>query len=253
MFKEGIDFSSALKSAKENGYAEADPTADIEGHDSSRKLAIISSIAYDQFVDFRKIKTKGIGNLTLLDFQYAQKLNSTIKLIALSKKIENKIYACVRPMMINKSNPLSNVYDVFNAILITGDALGDVMFYGKGAGKFPTASAVVADIIDIVKSKDNPFNTEWILSESDNISDLDIFECKFFVRVGYNYLDAIKNDIIKTFDGVEWIELSDNKSSDYLSFVVPSIKEGDLIKGLNNLELLSTISEIKSIIPILEV
>lgn len=150
MKNEGLSFDEALKSAQSKGYAEADPTSDVEGHDSCRKIAILSSIAYDEFVDYKKIPTKGITQITHDDILEADKNGSVIKLIASSKRVGSKIEASVSPALIPKNHPLANVDDVFNAILVKGNAIGEAMFYGRGAGKLPTASAVVADIIDIV-------------------------------------------------------------------------------------------------------
>jgi len=150
MKKDKLSFEEALKLAQKEGYAEADPTADIEGHDSCRKIAILSSIAFDQFVDYKKIPTKGICEITLTDIENAEREGSVIKLIASSKKTSDGIAAQVSPVILPKTHPLAGVDDVFNAVLVKGNAIGEAMFYGKGAGKFPTASAVVADIIDII-------------------------------------------------------------------------------------------------------
>jgi len=150
MKKEKLSFEDALKSAQLKGYAEANPSSDIEGHDSCRKIAILSSIAYDEFLDYKKIPTMGISSITLSDIENAEREGSVIKLIASSKKTESGISAQVAPAIISKTHPLAGVEDVFNAVLIKGNAIGEAMFYGRGAGKFPTASAVVADIIDIV-------------------------------------------------------------------------------------------------------
>ena len=150
MKNEKLSFEEALKSAQQKGYAEANPSSDIEGHDSCRKIAILSSIAYDEFVDYKKIPTKGISTITLSDIEKAESSDSVIKLIASSKKTANGISANVAPAILPKKHPLAGVDDVFNAILVKGNAIGEAMFYGRGAGKLPTASAVVADIIDIV-------------------------------------------------------------------------------------------------------
>lgn len=150
MRNEKLSFEEALKSAQQKGYAEANPSSDIEGHDSCRKIAILSSIAYDEFVDYKKIPTKGISTITLSDIEKAESSGSVIKLIASSKKTANGISANVAPAILPKKHPLAGVDDVFNAVLVKGNAIGEAMFYGRGAGKFPTASAVVADIIDIV-------------------------------------------------------------------------------------------------------
>ena len=153
MFKNGVSFEDALSDAQKKGYAERNPAADIEGHDACRKIAILSSLAYGRQINSDDIKTEGITNITLQDVKYAEKEGCSIKLIGRSKNCGDSVYACVSPVMLPKGNPLCDVEDVFNAILVNGSATGDVMFYGKGAGKLPTASAVVADVIDIVKHK----------------------------------------------------------------------------------------------------
>ncbi|HAA42811.1 MAG TPA: homoserine dehydrogenase, partial [Ruminiclostridium sp.] len=169
MKREGKEFDVALKEAQKNGYAEADPTADIEGHDACRKIAILSSIAYDEFVDYKKIYTEGITKITPSDIMYAEKMNSTIKLIAMSEKLNGMIETRVSPVIIENTHPLAGVEDVFNAILVNGDAIGEAMFYGRGAGKLPTASAVVADVIEIVKHWGSFGGDNWNVKE-ENLS-----------------------------------------------------------------------------------
>ncbi len=155
MFAKGKDFSDALADAQEKGYAERNPAADVEGHDACRKLAILSSMAWGKFVDYNEIPTEGITKITLDDVKYAEKLNCVIKLIGYSEKVDDKIYARVAPMLVPNEVILSGVNDVFNAVMVRGDSLGDAMFYGRGAGKLPTASAVVADVIDCVRHLDS--------------------------------------------------------------------------------------------------
>lgn len=151
MIDNGSEFDAALKDAQERGYAERNPAADIEGHDACRKIAILSSMATGEFVDYNDIETEGIVNVSLNDVKLAEKLDYAIKLIGYSERQDDKIYACVAPMLVKGSIPLSTVKDVFNAIMVRGSYLGDAMFYGRGAGKEATASAVAADVIDMVK------------------------------------------------------------------------------------------------------
>ena len=154
MIKAGESFADALKGAQEKGYAEKDPTADVEGHDACRKTAILASLAFGKYVDSDEIETEGITKITLRDVAYADALGGVIKLIGMASKAENGVYARVCPAILKKEHPLAGIDDVFNGIMVKGDAIGDVMFYGRGAGSLPTASAVVSDIIDIVKHKD---------------------------------------------------------------------------------------------------
>lgn len=153
MIDNGSEFETALAEAQRRGYAERNPAADIEGHDACRKIAILSSVATGEFVDYNDIETEGITNVSLNDVKLAEKLGCAIKLIGYSQMTEDGIYACVAPMLVKTAIPLSSVKDVFNAITVRGDYLGDAMFYGRGAGKDATASAVAADVIDIVKNQ----------------------------------------------------------------------------------------------------
>lgn len=147
MTKEGIDFAEVLKEAQDLGYAEADPAADIEGYDAARKLAILSSIGFNSRVPLEQVYVEGITRITADDIAYANELNYVIKLLGIAKDTPQGIEVRVHPTMLPKNHPLASVNDVYNAIFIHGDAVGDVMFYGRGAGELPTASAVTADII----------------------------------------------------------------------------------------------------------
>ena len=183
MFTKGKDFEEVLKKAQELGYAERNPAADVEGHDACRKIAILSSLAWGKFVDYREINTEGITNITLEDVAYAEKLNSVIKLIGYADiNDEDKVYARVSPMMIKKDNPIAGVNDVFNAVMVSCDNLGDAMFYGRGAGKLPTASAVVSDILECQKHK-KMHNILWEETEENFLVCHDEKEVSYFVRI----------------------------------------------------------------------
>ena len=161
MSQEGLEFDDVLKDAQAKGYAEKDPTADIEGYDACRKIAILTSLVCGQQVDFEDIHTEGITKITATDIKYAKAMGRAIKLLASSKKVENGYVAMVAPFLLPASHPLYSVNDVFNAIFVHGNVLGDAMFYGSGAGKLPTASAVVADIVEIAKHLDTNIAIEW--------------------------------------------------------------------------------------------
>lgn len=178
----GYDFETVLKEAQRLGYAERNPEADVEGYDACRKLAILTSLAYGEQVDFENIPTEGITGITTEDMRYAESMGCAIKLLGMGKRQEGKFFAMVAPRMIPKNHPLYSVNDVFNGILVKGNMLGDVMFYGKGAGKLPTASAVVADIVDAAKHTGTNIMTLWsskklVLSSSSEAVNV------FFVRV----------------------------------------------------------------------
>ena len=152
MTQEGMDFDEALAIATELGYAEADPTADVEGLDAGRKVAIMASIAFNSRVTFSDVYTEGITKITARDIRYATELNQVIKLLGVAKNTETGIEASVYPMLISKNHPLAAVNDSFNAVFLHGDAVDDAMFYGRGAGELPTASAVVGDVIDVARN-----------------------------------------------------------------------------------------------------
>lgn len=182
MRDDGVAFEEALKDAQERGYAERNPAADIEGFDACRKIAILTSLAYGTQVDFEDIYTEGITKITDVDIKYANAANAGIKLFGTSKKVDGKVYAMVAPKMIPNTHPLFGVNNVFNAILVRGNLLGDVMFYGAGAGKLPTASAVVSDVVDAAKHVGKNIMTIWS-SKKMELEDKATLACRFFVRV----------------------------------------------------------------------
>lgn len=184
MEKEGADFDSVLKKAQEHGYAERNPEADVCGYDAGRKIAILSSLAYGKNVDFNDIYTEGITSITKTDFEYAKKLGTTIKLFAKSifDKENDKYYVMVSPFMVKSDNPLFNVDGVFNAILVEGNMVGQTMFYGRGAGKKATASAVVSDVLDCAKHLGKHINILWEEDKLD-VASIDKAQRCFFVRV----------------------------------------------------------------------
>lgn len=182
MRDEGTDFSTALADAQAKGYAERNPEADVEGFDACRKIAILTSLAYGMQVNFEDIYTEGITRITAEDLKYAAAFDAGIKLLGSSKKVEDRVYAMVAPKMIKSNHPLYSVNDVFNGILVKGNMLGDVMFYGSGAGKLPTASAVVSDVVDATKHMGTNIMTIWS-SKRLEPANLDNLEEYFFVRV----------------------------------------------------------------------
>ncbi len=161
MFYEDANYDEVLKEAQEKGYAEANPEADVEGHDASRKIAILSSLATGRQVSFEDIYCEGITKVTVEDMKYAKELKGTIKLLATAKFKKGKVKALVAPFFIKKDHPLYSVNDVFNAIFVVGNMVGETMFYGSGAGKLPTASAVVGDVIDALNNPGRNYITPW--------------------------------------------------------------------------------------------
>lgn len=191
MIKKGKTFEEALSDAQAKGYAERNPAADVEGHDACRKIAILASLASGVFVDYNDIATEGITNITLDDVKYADSMDSVIKLIGYAEFMEDdKIYSIVSPMLVKKDSPLAGVDGVFNAIMVTGNYVGDVMFYGRGAGKLPTASAVVADVIDEVKHLERSKRIEWVKSDEPVMAGSDDKKFPYFVRTNRGAVTA---------------------------------------------------------------
>ena len=183
MIKAGLTFDQALKEAQENGYAEKDPTADVDGHDACRKICILAALAFGEHVYPDQVPTEGIRNVTLEDVAYADCRGYKIKLLGRCiRQPGNKVCAFVAPHLVGGDNPLSGVEDVFNAIAVTGNAIGDVMFYGRGAGKLPTASAVVADVIDIAKDLKKDRHNGWGPGSKDLVVSPDILTSQWYVR-----------------------------------------------------------------------
>lgn len=201
MEKEDADFEDVLKQAQELGYAELHPEADVEGFDACRKIAILSSLMMGKNVDSEKIFTEGITKITVDDFRYAKAAGRTIKLLGMSEAVdEDTALAIVAPFMISKEHPLSVVNDVFNAIFVTGNMLGDSMYYGRGAGKLPTASAVVADVVEAARNLDTNVKIFW---DAEEVKLAEVSETKrsFYIRV----TAAAKEQAAKVFAGSEAI------------------------------------------------
>lgn len=182
---EGADFDDVLKEAQEKGYAEADPTSDIEAFDAQYKLAILASLAFGTKVDVENVYREGITKVKAVDMKYAKEFKMGIKLLAIAKEVNGKVELRVHPTMLPKNHPLSNVYDSFNAVFIKGNAVGDLMFYGRGAGDLPTGSAVVGDIVSIVRSGVDTENSNPVVKNNlwkREIQDMGDVESKFYIR-----------------------------------------------------------------------
>lgn len=182
MIEEGSEFEEVLREAQQKGYAERNPEADVEGHDACRKIAILSSLAYGKRVEFTDIYTEGITKISSTDILYAKAMNKTIKLLAYSHKNGEEVLAMVAPYLVGKEDPLSGVNGVFNAIFVHGNMLGDAMFYGQGAGKEATASAVTADVIEEAQVLGRSVMSKWS-PEKQMLTDVSSVENRFFVRM----------------------------------------------------------------------
>ncbi len=222
MFYEGADYAEVLKEAQDKGYAERNPEADVEGYDACRKIAILSSLISGQQVDFEDIYTEGITNITKEDMMYAKEMGMTIKLLASSKRDEDHLHAIVAPALLHKDHPLYNVNDVFNAIFVHGNVLGDAMFYGSGAGKLPTASAVVADVVDEAKHLNRNIMTMW-KNEKLELLPLDDTSKKFFVRIKGD-ADAMKAHLESAFGPITIVKVEGLEGE--FGFVTEVMTEG---------------------------
>ena len=204
MEMEGADFDTVLKEAQEKGYAERNPEADVEGHDACRKIAILSSLMMGKNVDSEKIFTEGITKVTADDFVYAKAAGKTVKLLGRSEAMsEDEVMAMVAPFMIDKSHPLAMVNDVFNAVFVTGNMLGDSMYYGRGAGKLPTASAVVSDVVDCARHLGKVIMCFWDDADA-KLADVSEIQRRFYVRVKASVkteAEALFGDDVLTVDG----------------------------------------------------
>lgn len=221
MFYDGADYNEVLKEAQDNGYAERNPEADVEGYDACRKIAILSSIISGRRVDFEEIYTEGITKMTVQDILYAKKMGMTIKLLASAKREDDCMSAIVAPFLLLPSHPLYNIDGVFNAVFVKGNMLGDAMFYGSGAGKLPTASAVVGDIVDVVKNKGRNVMASWTEEKLELKSKGDM-KRKFFVRMSGDKEELLPK-VEEAFGPVTVITLKD--VTDEFGFVTGRIKE----------------------------
>ena len=234
MRDEGADFADVLADAQAKGYAERNPSADVDGYDAGRKIAILTSLAYGMQVDYEDIYTEGITKITKEDIAYANAVGANIKLFGTSKTVDGKVYAMVAPCMIGRDHPLYVVDDVFNAVLVRGNFLGDVMFYGKGAGKLPTASAVVSDVVDAVKHQGVNVMTIWN-SRKLELADMDTLQSCFFVRVPEN-----EKEKAKSLFAVEREVTAEGVGGEYAFFTKP-MAEGDFKKAAAKTKVLNRI------------
>ena len=235
MINEGMDFDTALKLAQDLGYAERNPEADVEGHDACRKICILASLAYSKHIYPDAVHTEGITKITLDDVKYASIWGGVIKLIGKVKRLENNmIDIVVAPMFVPYTSQLSSIEDVFNGIMVRGDCTGDVVFYGKGAGKLPTASAVVADVVDCVKHLKNRKYLFW--ADSDNSSVIDYKESvtAMYIRAKADDCDAAYNKAKELFKDIHILENKDAAQGE-IAFVCEPMKYSDILNNIDTL------------------
>lgn len=230
MAKEGLDFDVVLKDAQNKGYAERNPEADVEGYDACRKIAILSSLAYGKQVDFEDIYTEGITKISPEDFEYAKAMNRSIKLLATSWVIDGTVSAMVAPMLVDSESPLYNVNNVYNAVFVKGNTLDDIMFYGSGAGKLPTASAVVSDIIAEARNLNRHLALPWNKEKID-LNKFEDIQNAFFVRVENS--DGTKKEMVnKTFGDVSEINIGKTTEYAFVTSVLTEKEFKDKIEGI---------------------
>ena len=237
MIEDGMTFEDALKLAQDNGFAEKDPTADIEGFDACRKVCILASLAFGKHVYPNQVRAEGITKITLEDVEYISSAHGVIKLLGQIKKIDDdKITAFVSPAVVFHGSQLASVNGVFNAILVRGDAVGDVCFYGAGAGKFPTASAVVADMVDCAVHVNRRKNFGWGPGSEDYVVDeKSALEMPFYVRA-----KATESEAVALFHNVKFLTRT-GQPSDEVAFITDSMTENALDKKLEGVNVINKI------------
>ncbi len=245
MAQKGKDFSEVLKDAQDLGYAEKDPTADVEGHDACRKIAILTSLAHGKTVNYEDIYTEGITKITDRDILYAEKMDSSIKLIGTSKSLPEGVYARVAPVILPKTHPLCNVNGVFNAIFVKGNVLGDVMFYGSGAGSLPTASAVVSDIVDAVRHMDTNIRILW---SEDKLEILPIQNApvKALIRIASKKTEEAKKAAEDIFGAVQFLSL--DGIEDEFALICAEETEESLKEKMERMEENAAVDEIRNMV-----
>lgn len=234
MSNESMPFREALNLAQKLGYAERDPSDDVDGFDCCRKICILASLAYGKHIYPSAVYTKGISDITLEDIKYAKSFGGVIKLIGQAKKLSNgQIEVSVEPMLVSNESKLSNVDDVFNGILVRGDATGDVIFYGKGAGKLPTASAVVADVIDCIKHLNARKYLYWAHSEDCYVCDYEKTKMSMLVRVDSDNICQDIERIEGLFGRVKKVFIPDSMQGKF-AFITPTEENWKTKKILKN-------------------
>ncbi len=256
---ENLSFNEALKQAQEMGYAETDPTSDIEGFDAQYKLAILSSLAFGTKIKVENVYREGISKIESIDIQYAREFKKVIKLLAIVKDNAGKLELRVHPTMIPENHPLANVYDSFNAVFIKGNAVGDLMFYGRGAGDLPTGSAVISDIVSILRSNIDIDNINTVVKN--NLWDKELYNIeevvsKYYIRLTVEDRPGVLGEITSVFGSMNVGLLSviqrgrDIESENKVTLVLVThyTKEGNILNSIDNVCELNSVYKINNII-----
>lgn len=242
MYNENMSYEDALKIAQDVGFAEADPTSDVQGFDAVRKLAILSSLAYGQEFKWSDMPTVGITDIDSDDIECVKTMDSKIKLLAYSEYINNELYAAVRPVVVSNSDPIALIDNEFNAVILTGDSVGEVMFVGKGAGKLPTASAVFGDILDIIQNKKEKSYIE--LRKDATIHKLWPKASKWVIRLVGQDKNTMIRQLLDQFAGSE-LRIQTSENDHQIHAVVHSDNESMLLAKLSDLEQADNIDHVK--------
>lgn len=241
MIKDNMSFGDALSLAQQLGYAERNPSADIDGHDACRKICILASLCFGKHVYPEQVRTEGITKITLDDVDYADAAGYVIKLIGSAKLLEDKkITADVYPALVPKTNQLAGVDDVFNAVMVRGDAVGDVLFYGRGAGKMPTASAVVADVIDCAKHLSARKYLSWDDGDENYVINSEDVKTRLYVRADVDDVLDAKANVFGKINDAEFIVLKEDENK--VAFITPMGLEKDLKEAIASVKQLKNVS-----------
>ena len=254
---DGSSFEEALKEAQEKGYAEADPTSDVDGYDAVYKLAIMASLSFGTEVDHDCIYREGIRNISDIDIEYAKQFGYSIKLLAIAKEENNKLELRVHPTLVPSNHPMANVNDAFNAILIKGNAVGELMLYGKGAGDLPTGSAVVGDIISILRNNVKPSDLKILNDEVDfkEVKKSEENESEFYIRLDFKDKAGVLGDTAKIFgkNNVSIVSITqevEHQDHATLAFITHKSVEKNIRNSLKQIIELENINKVESIIRI---
>ena len=237
MSREGSSYEDVLKEAQDLGYAERNPEADVEGFDACRKIAILASLMTGKTVNYEEIYTEGITKITSKDFEYAKKLKKSIKLLAIAENKDDELTAMVAPFMIGEEHPLNGVNDVFNGVYVTGNMVDDLMFYGRGAGKLPTASAVVSDAIECARNLGRTLDCVW-KDEKKTLADRKNKEREFFVRTDA----AQKENALSFFEGLSDVSIDSNE----FAFITPKMSEREFDDKIVRLDKVKSVIRVEA-------
>ena len=261
MESDGLSFNEALEEATEKGYAEADPTSDIEGFDAQYKLAILSSLAFGTKIDVEHVYREGITNIKAIDMDYAREFKMVIKLLAIVKDVNGRLELRVHPTMIPKKHPLANVHDSFNAVFIKGNAVGDLMFYGRGAGDLPTGSAVVSDLISILRNNIDLENINPVVKNNlwnKKINDINSVESRYYIRTTVQDKPGVLGEITRILGAYDVSLRSviqkgrEDENDDKVTLVLVThyTNESKIIEAIDEIYKLEAVKKIDNIIRI---